>query len=63
MNGDPSPPVVTFIVRATRDPGGRLRGIVERVKTGTKEPFARAEDLGRLIERMLRVMSVRERGT
>jgi len=42
---------------------GRLRGIVERVKTGTKEPFARAEDLGKLIERMLRVMSVRERGT
>ena len=63
MNGDASPPVVTFIVRAARDHAGRLRGNVERVKTGAKEPFARAEDLGTLIERMLREMSVRERGT
>jgi hypothetical protein len=54
---------VTFIVRAARDRGGRLRGVVERVKTGEREPFARAEDLGTLIERMLRMMSVRERGT
>lgn len=63
MSGEASPPAVTFIVRATRDRGGRLRGVVERVKTGEREPFARAEDLGTLIERMLRVMSVRERGT
>jgi hypothetical protein len=54
---------VTFIVRATRDRGGRLRGTVERVKTGAKESFTRADDLGGLIERMLRVMSVRERHT
>ena len=63
MNGEASSPVVTFIVRASRDRGGRLRGTVERVKTGAKEPFTRADDLGSLIERMLRVTSVRERGT
>ena len=63
MNGDASPAVVTFIVRAGRDRSGRLRGTVERVKTGATEPFTRAEDLGGLIERMLRVTSVRERST
>ena len=45
---------VTFIVRASREPGGGLRGIVERVKTGAKAPFTGAEALGELIERMLR---------
>jgi hypothetical protein len=45
--------VVTFIVRATRDHGGRLRGIVERVKTGEKRRFTRAAGIGGLIERML----------
>jgi len=53
VSGDASFPVATFIVRATRDRGGRLRGIVERVKTGAKEPFTGAEGLGGLIERML----------
>jgi hypothetical protein len=53
VSGDASRPVVTFIVRATRDRGGRLHGIVERVKTGAKAPFAGAESLGGLIERML----------
>lgn len=53
MSGDASRPVLTFIVRATRDRGGRLRGTVERVKTRAKEPFTGAEDLGGLIERML----------
>jgi len=53
VSGDASRPVVTFIVRATRDRGGRLRGIVERVKTGAKEPFTGADGLGGVIERML----------
>jgi len=53
VSDDPSRPVLTFIVRATRDHGGRLRGTVERVKTGAKEPFTGADDLGVLIEKML----------
>lgn len=44
---------VTFIVRASRDTGGRLQGIVERVKTGEKERFDDAEGLARVIERMV----------
>jgi hypothetical protein len=55
VSGEASAPVVTFIVRAMRDRHGRLRGIVERVKTGAKEPFTGADDLGGLIEKMLRV--------
>jgi hypothetical protein len=45
--------MITFIVRATRDRGGRMRGVVERVKTGAKERFAGAEGLADTIERML----------
>jgi hypothetical protein len=45
--------VVTFIVRTSRDSGGRVRGVVERVRTGEKERFSGVRDLGRLIERML----------
>jgi hypothetical protein len=44
---------VTFIVRASRDAGGRLHGILERVKTGEKERFDGAEALARIIERMV----------
>jgi hypothetical protein len=44
---------VTFIVRASRDPRGRLHGIVERVKTGEKERFTGADGLGGVIEKML----------
>jgi hypothetical protein len=44
---------VTFIVRASRDAGGRLHGIVERVKTGEKERFDGAEGLVRSIERLV----------
>ena len=44
---------MTFIVRATRDHAGRLRGVVERVKTGAKERFTGADGLGGVIERML----------
>lgn len=53
MSGEASLPVVTFIVRATRDRGGRVRGVVERVKTGAKERFTDADGLAGLIERML----------
>ena len=53
MTTDPSGPVVTFIVRSNRDRAGRLRGVVERVRTGAKERFTGADGLGVLIERML----------
>lgn len=49
-----SPPErMTFIVRLIRDEGGRLHGIVERVRTGEKEPFSEVAALGVLIARML----------
>jgi hypothetical protein len=44
---------VIFIVRTTREPGGRVRGVVERVSTGQKERFSGVRSLGRLIDRML----------
>lgn len=46
-------PVLTFIVRITRDPGGGLRGTVERVRTGEKERFTGADGIGEVVERML----------
>jgi hypothetical protein len=46
-------PVSTFIVRITREPRGRLRGTVERVRTGEKERFTNATAIGAVIERML----------
>jgi hypothetical protein len=45
--------VVTFIVRIARDPSGRLRGIVERVRTGEKQRFTGAAAVGGVIEQML----------
>jgi hypothetical protein len=51
--GDPPRALVTFIVRASRDPRGRVRGIVERARTGAKERFAGVHGIGALIERML----------
>ena len=53
MTRDASRSTVTLLVRASRDGGGRLHGIVERVKTGEKERFSGAQGLGRLIERMV----------
>ena len=53
VSDDSARPAVTFIVRASREAGGRLRGIVERVKTGEKQRFTGAAGLGGLIERML----------
>jgi hypothetical protein len=55
MTRDPARSMVTFIVRTSRDPGGCLRGVVERVRTGEKERFTGADGLGRLIERMVTV--------
>ncbi len=46
-------PVLTFLVRISRDPRGRLRGTVERVRTGEKERFMGAGGIGGVIERML----------
>lgn len=44
---------MTFIVRITRDPSGRLRGIVERVRTGEKQRFTGADEVGGVIAQML----------
>jgi hypothetical protein len=44
---------VTFVVRAARQPDGRLAGVVERVRSGEKQRFDEAVAIGRLIERML----------
>jgi hypothetical protein len=46
-------PTTTFIVRITREPGGRLRGTIERVRTGLKERFVGAAGIAGAIERML----------
>jgi len=53
MATESSRTVVTFIVRASRDRSGRLRGVVERVRTGAKERFSGADGIGTLIERLL----------
>jgi len=47
------PSSVTFVVRATRQPDGRLAGVVEHVRSGEKQRFDDAVAIGRLIERML----------
>lgn len=44
---------VTFVVRAARDPRGRLAGVIERVRTGEKRRFDDPDAIGRLIERMV----------
>lgn len=44
---------MTFVVRAARDPDGRLAGVVERVRTGEKWRFEDADAIGRLIEQMI----------
>jgi hypothetical protein len=43
---------VTFIVRLSIE-AGRVAGIVERVRTGEKERFRGADDIGRVITRMI----------
>jgi hypothetical protein len=44
---------VTFVVRAARDPDGRLTGVIERVRTGEKRRFEGPDAIGRLIEQMV----------
>ena len=45
---------ITFMVRVHSDAGGRVSGIVERVKTGEKRRFHDAEAIGLLIAEMVR---------
>jgi hypothetical protein len=47
------PSSVTFIVRAARQPDGRLAGVVERVRSGEKQRFDDAVAIGRVIEQMV----------
>jgi len=44
---------VTFIVRATRQPDGRLAGVIERVRSGEKHRFDDSAAIGRLLEQMV----------
>jgi hypothetical protein len=46
-------PVLTFLVRVTREPDGRVGGTVERVRTGEKERFTGIRGIGSAIVRML----------
>ena len=43
---------MTFIVRIAASGPGRLRGVVERVKTGRKEQVHTIEDISRVIAAM-----------
>jgi hypothetical protein len=45
---------VSFIVRVVQDPRGRVRGVVERVATGSKHAFDGGAAIGRVIVGMLR---------
>jgi enoyl-[acyl-carrier protein] reductase III len=44
---------LTFVVRLSPSGEGRLRGVIERVRTGQKEPIERAEDIARFITAVL----------
>jgi hypothetical protein len=44
---------VTFVVRVSRDEAGRVRGVVERVRTGHKERFDGLDDIAAIIRRLL----------
>jgi hypothetical protein len=43
----------TFVVRIDQHDGGNVTGVIERVRTGEKEPFRGLESIGGLIARML----------
>ena len=43
----------TFILRLTRDAAGRVRGVLERVRTGEKVPVQGLGTLGLLVGQML----------
>ncbi len=44
---------VTFIVRISRDTAGEVVGSVQRVRTGERRPFRRAESIGHVIVEMI----------
>ena len=44
----------TFILRLSRDGAGRVRGVLERVRTGEKVRVEQLETLGPLVGQMLR---------
>jgi hypothetical protein len=44
---------MTFIVRIFVDEEGRVSGVVERVRTGWREPIHAVEDIGRVIAVMV----------
>ena len=43
----------TFILRLTRDAAGRVRGVLERVRTGEKVPVQELGTLGWLVGQMI----------
>jgi len=43
----------TFVVRARREHGGRLTGVVEQVRTGAKRQFDGSDTIGEVIEHLL----------
>jgi hypothetical protein len=49
---------MNFVVRVERDAKGAVRGIVERVRTGVKEPFSGTDAIGTLIGRMIETEAV-----
>jgi hypothetical protein len=44
---------MTFVVRLARDEGGRVTGIVERVRTGEKARFESVAAIAAVIARMV----------
>jgi hypothetical protein len=50
-------PVIAFVVRVIASDGGRLKGTVERVRTGEKHHFDGIESVSRLIEQMARTQA------
>ena len=50
---DKTPHRVVFIVRLDRDDGGRVRGSVERVRTGEKAPVDGLASVGEIRATML----------
>ena len=45
--------MMTFVVRLTRDKGGRITGVVEKVKTGRKARVEGLDAVGRVIGEMI----------
>jgi len=61
VTDETSSTVVTFIVRLVCDDARRVRGTVERVRTGEKRVFTGADGIGGVIEQMLRNDNDRQR--